>query len=108
MSEKLFESIKTVINNRRTTKAHAMNSDLISDEQIQKLLVLADHAPSHRQTEPWRFIVFSGEALDKFGQAHADIYWEYTDEAKRRKSKYNKYIKYAKNASHVIVAIMRP
>lgn len=108
MHEKAFELIETVINSRRTTKAHAMNGKIIPDEQIQKLLALADRAPNHGQTEPWRFIVFSGEALDKFGQVHADMYWANTDGAKRRKSKYDKYIHYAENASHVIATVMRP
>lgn len=108
MHEKLFESIETVIKNRRTTKAHAMNGEIIPDDQIQKLLALADCAPNHGQTEPWRFFVFNGKSLDDFGQTHADMYWVHTDEARRKESKYNKYIQYAKNASHVIIVAMKP
>ncbi|HLR76699.1 MAG TPA: nitroreductase [Balneolaceae bacterium] len=108
MHKKAFELLETIVNNRRTTKAHAMNGELIDNDKIQKLLLLADQAPNHGQTEPWRFMIFSGKALDDFGQTHADIYWAHTEPNKRRKSKYKKYIRYAQNASHVVAAVMRP
>lgn len=108
MSLSPFEQIEKVIKSRRTTKAHAMNGKAIPDEQIQKLIELADCAPNHGQTEPWRFYIFSGNTLNKFGQNHADMYWANTRETMRKESKYNKYVTYAENASHVIVAVMRP
>lgn len=107
MSQDTFEQVEQIIKTRRTTKAHGMNGETIPDEQIERLLELADQAPTHGQTEPWRFWVYGGKGLDNFGQAHADIYWEYTDEDKRRESKCKKYKRYADNASHVIVVAMR-
>lgn len=106
MNQDIFKQVEQIIKNRRTTKAHAMNGKVIPDEQVQQLLELADYAPNHGQTEPWRFVVLSGEALDAFGQTHADIYWNYTDEGKRKKSKCKKYKRYADNASHVIAVAM--
>jgi nitroreductase len=39
---------------------------------IQKLLEAAVRAPNHHLTEPWRFIVLSGDALKALGDAMAD------------------------------------
>jgi nitroreductase len=103
-----FDQIEAVIKNRRTVKAHAMNGGRIPDHQVQKLLELADRAPTHGQTEPWRYFIFADDALDTFGRKHADLYWKFTDEKKRRRSKYNKYINYANNASHLLISVLRP
>jgi len=46
--------------------------DLIpSRGEIEKLLAAAVAAPNHHLTEPWRFIVLTGEALDELGEAMA-------------------------------------
>ena len=39
--------------------------------QIEKLLDAAVRAPSHHLTQPWRFVVLTGAALDDFGSAWA-------------------------------------
>lgn len=102
-----FEQISAVIRNRHTTKAVAMNGREIADEQIEKLIGLADWAPTHGQTEPWRFYIFTGKALKDFGQEHANLYWSYTDEAKRNQAKYDKLTQSARQASHLIIAVMK-
>lgn len=38
---------------------------------IEKLLAAAVRAPSHHLTQPWRFIVLTGDALKDFGEAWA-------------------------------------
>lgn len=44
------------------------------DEQIMQLLALADWAPTHGYTEPWRFVVFGGDKVKDFCQQHAQKY----------------------------------
>lgn len=46
----------------------------VSDEVVRRLITLAVHAPNHRQTAPWRFVVIRGEARRRIGAAHADAY----------------------------------
>jgi len=102
-----FEQIRAVISSRRTTKAVAMNKREIPDTQIQQIVALADWAPTHGQTEPWRFFIFGGDALKQFGQVHADLYWSHTDEEKRTRAKYDKLIASANHASHLIISVMK-
>ncbi|MGH2811750.1 MAG: nitroreductase family protein [Actinomycetota bacterium] len=39
---------------------------------IEKLLEAAVQAPNHHLTEPWRFVVLTGGALDRLGEAMAE------------------------------------
>ncbi len=102
-----FEILKSVINNRRTTKAAAMNGKKIPDEQIKQLLQLADQAPTHGKTEPWRFWVYGGASLQEFGLTHAELYWQHTPEEKRNRKKYDKLLLSTQRASHLIIAVMK-
>ena len=45
---------------------------LVSKREIEQLVAAALAAPSHHRTQPWRFIVLSGEALDQLGEAMAE------------------------------------
>lgn len=107
MSLDLFEHISAIIRSRHTTKAVMMNGQAIPDGQVGELLELADLAPNHGQTEPWRFFIFSGEALKAFGKIHAGLYWSHTDAEKRKQAKYDKLLQSACNASHLIIAVMK-
>lgn len=84
-----------------------MNGREIPDEHIKNLLALADWAPTHGHTEPWRFFVFGGDALKQFGQFHADLYWNETPQEKRTQAKYDKLIQSANKASHLLIAAMK-
>jgi nitroreductase len=42
-----------------------------SRAEIEKLLDAAVRAPTHHLTQPWRFVVLSGDALDELGAAWA-------------------------------------
>lgn len=107
MTIQTFYQVSTIIKDRHTTKAVAMNGGEISQEQIQKLVELADWAPTHGHTEPWRFFIFGGDALKQFGKLHAEIYWSHTNEEKRKQAKYDKLLRSAQQASHLIITVMK-
>ncbi|PTX18491.1 nitroreductase [Pontibacter mucosus] len=103
----LFQSIKQVIETRRTTKPPKMNGQRIPDEQIMQLLQLADWAPTHGHTEPWRFIVYSDEARQHFCQQHAELYKQHIPADKFIQDKYEKLRHMGEQASHILVTYMR-
>jgi nitroreductase len=45
-----------------------MDKKEISKETVQQLLENANWAPTHKNTEPWRFKVYSGEARQKLAE----------------------------------------
>ena len=62
------------IKNRRSLGLARLKPDDVDRELIEKLLEAANWAPSHDETEPWRFTVFTGDSRaalsDAFGEAY--------------------------------------
>jgi len=73
----------------------------IPDEVIMQLLENANWAPNHKQTEPWRFCVFTDEGLKKFASYQAEIYKKNAAE-KFKQDKYDKLLNNPLMASHII------
>ena len=48
-----------------------VKSDPVSNELIEKLLDAAVQAPNHYKVRPWRFVVLTGEGLNKLGDVMA-------------------------------------
>jgi len=84
-----------------------MSGGIIADDTITQLLEMADWAPTHGHTEPWRFIVYRHEALQEFCQAHADLYKQITPEEKFLQATYEKLQKQGSQASHLIITYMK-
>ena len=102
-----FSVITDIIQHRRSTKPAQMNGKLIADEQVQQLLELADWAPTHGNTEPWRFFVYSGNAIKTFCAQHAELYKKNTDPEKYLQANYDKFLHNGDTASHVIMTVMQ-
>lgn len=102
-----FEIISDIIKKRRTVKPAKMNGKIIPDEQVKQLLQLADWAPTHKHTEPWRFIVYAGSKAKEFVQQHAELYRKSVPDEQFKKDKYEKILGNAVNLSHLIVCVMK-
>lgn len=102
-----FSALQNIIRNRRTVKPNLFNGQTIPDEEINQLLELADWAPTHAYTEPWRFKVFAGEKVKQFCHQHAELYKQNTGTEDFLQAKYDKLLHMGDLASHVIIAIMQ-
>ncbi len=100
-----FPTLSAIIKNRRTIKPFMMNGHKIPDEQITELLELADWAPTHGYTEPWRFVVYAEPT--QFCKQHADLYKANTNYDDYSEGVYNNLATQGDKASHVIIAIMK-
>jgi nitroreductase len=103
----LFNTLREIVINRRSTKPGDFNGKTIEDEHIKQLLELANWAPSHGLTEPWRFIVYSGEAVRQFCHLHAEQYKQITPPDKFAPAKYEKQAHNGDLASHLIIVYMQ-
>jgi nitroreductase len=99
----LLEIIKT----RRTIKPIAMNGNTIDDALVEKCLEAANWAPTHGRTEPWRFVVYSGDATKRFCEDHATLYKANTPEEEFVISKYESIKNQALTISHIVIAMMK-
>jgi nitroreductase len=103
----LFLIISSIIKNRRSIKPAKMNGKKIPDEQVKEILQLANWAPTHGRTEPWRFIVYAEDKVREFCLQHAELYKALTPAKNFEQANYDKQLHYGDLASHLIIAIMQ-
>tara|TARA_B110000908_G_C10235047_1_gene442808 strand:- start:81 stop:647 length:567 start_codon:yes stop_codon:yes gene_type:complete len=99
-------TIQENIKNRRTIKPLHFTGEKVKDQDIKEMLASANWAPTHKLTEPWRFIVFTENAKTQFGKDHAEMYKMVKSDYFEQK-KYDKLMKIADMSSHVIAIIMQ-
>lgn len=102
-----FEVVSRVIKSRRTVKPAKMNGKIIPDNQVQQLLELADWAPTHKHTEPWRFVVYTASKAKEFVLSHAELYRRSTPEDIYSNDKYEKILANGNNVSHMIICYLK-
>lgn len=70
-----LDSLCEAIAERRSMGVARVHADKPVDRSlIEKALQAADWAPSHGETEPWRFTVYTGESRNALGDAFAEAY----------------------------------
>jgi nitroreductase len=105
MDSQIFTTISQNIKNRRTIKPGTMNGQKIPNGHVAALLELADWAPTHAFTEPWRFVIY--ENPQAFCAQHAELYKQAAEAANNfNPTTYNNLANMGANVSHVVVAIM--
>ncbi|RYG32470.1 MAG: nitroreductase, partial [Chitinophagaceae bacterium] len=71
----MMMEISRLIRQRRTTKPSKMKpGGRVPDTVIMDALENATWAPNHGKTEPWFFVVFTGEGLANFCHAQSELY----------------------------------
>ena len=106
MERNTLNTVSEVIKSRRSTGWAKMNGQIIPNELVQEIVELATWAPNHGKTEPWKFFVYTGEAMKEFGRQHAALYKANTPEEKYQEATAHKLEHNVDKASHVIVAAM--
>lgn len=76
-AERQGETISRIIRSRRSIYADEFVSKEVPANILQEILTNAIWAPTHKMTEPWRFIVLQGTQLVKFGNYMAAYYRSY-------------------------------
>ena len=101
------QQVNELIRNRRSIFPDVYTGGTIPNETILEILENANWAPNHKKTEPWRFQVFKGAALDRLGNFLATTYKKISPPEKFSEKKYNKIRNKPAKASAVIVIIMQ-
>jgi nitroreductase len=102
-----FSKLEEIVINRRSSKPAAFNGKPIEDKLIGQLLELANWAPTHGLTEPWRFIIYSGQAVRQFCHQHAEQYKQITPASTFNATKYEKQQHNGDLTSHIILVYMK-
>ncbi len=101
------QQVNDLIRNRRSIYPNMYIDKPIPDEVIWELLENANHAPTHRLTEPWRFKVYVGSAKKKLGEFMAELYKTNTPPEKFKAFKVKKTIKKSEQAGAMIAICMQ-
>lgn len=100
-------ALNALIANRRSVFPKQYNNVLVDDAVIAQMLENANWAPTHARTEPWRFVVFTGDALERLASFFQSIYKESAPAESFNESKYQKQRENIVQSSHVIAIIMK-
>src|SRR5690554_3821608 len=103
-----YKDVYQLITSRQSLYTAQMEKGAkIPDEDIWRLLENANYAPSHKRTEPWRFIVFTGDKLLEFFEEMGRIYKATTPTENFDEKKIEKYRNKAQTLSHLIAICMK-
>lgn len=102
-----FDSLSTIIKNRRSIFPSMYTGERIPDEKIKILLDHANYAPNHRKTEPWRFHIMADQKLVEFSAFVGDWYLNNTPKDKFSTLKHKKVINKPLQSSHIIALCMQ-
>lgn len=98
-----IEELNDLIKNRRSIYPNMYTGEPVADEIIHQMLENANWAPTHKISEPWRFVVFKGEGLKKLADFQAELYKKVTSaDGTFKEDNYEKLSKKPLSASHVI------
>jgi len=100
-----YNILEKIIKNRRSIMPESRHK--LGDDEIIKLLELADWAPTKGQTEPWRFIVYGGAAVKAFCRQHAALYRIHTSLSDFEDTVFEGITHFGDKTSHMILVYMK-
>jgi len=100
------ESVLALIRNRRSIGR--VTDEVPPRAVIEELLEAAIWAPNHNMSEPWRFIVLSGDARNALGRAMAEAETAGVDDPEKAEKARTRALAKPLRAPCVIVAISEP
>ncbi len=72
------EEINQLMKRRRSIFPADYTGEEVPDQAIKKMIENATYAPTHKLTEPWRFVVFKNKGLAKLAAFQSECYRQVT------------------------------
>lgn len=102
------EAFNNLIKSRRSIFQNEFSGEPVLDEIVKQMLENANWAPTHKFTEPWRFIVYTGNALNALAQLQAEFYRTETQKDNSfKEERYQNLLTKPLLSSHIIVVGMK-
>lgn len=97
-----------LIRNRRSIYPRLYSGVPVPDEVIEEMLENANWAPTHRLTEPWRFVVHTGEGIKRLAAFQSELYKKVSNASGSfAQDQYDKLATKPMMASHIIAIGMK-
>jgi nitroreductase len=98
-----IEMVNKVIQNRRSVFQPQYSGEPVNESIVTQIIYNANWAPTHKLTEPWRFVVFTGDGLKKLAIFQADLYRKITTaEGSYKEDRYQGLLTKPMLSSHII------
>jgi len=97
-----IETLTTIIKNRRSIFPASYTSAEIPTQVIEQILESANYAPTHKLTQPWRFVVIRNEAKARLGAALGQLYQANVPQEKFLQKKFNSFAEKTSQAACII------
>lgn len=102
------QDVNELIRNRRSVFQQQYSEERVDDKIVLQMLENANWAPTHKMTEPWRFIVFTGEGIKRLASAQAEIYKQVTEaDGTYKEERYQNLLTKPMLSSHIIAVAMK-
>ena len=101
-----LSEINAVIRDRRTIYPEQYSERIVHEEIVRELLTNATWAPTHGKTQPWKFIVFSGDGRQKLIKIVEEQYRNATSAADFNERKLERTLSRIDKSSVVIILVM--
>lgn len=103
-----IKQINKLIRSRRSVFPKDYTGEKVSHEVIVQILENARWAPTHKLTEPWQFVVFSGDGLNKLAEFQAGCYKIVTErDGTFKEDKFQSLLTKPLLSSHIIAVGMK-
>jgi nitroreductase len=100
--------VNQVIKERRSVFQPQFSGEPVDDAIVTQMLDNANWAPTHKLTEPWRFIVFTGKGIEQLAQGQAEVYKTVTEaDGTFRQERYDNLLKKPMLSSHIVAVAMK-
>lgn len=100
--------VNQLIRQRRSVFPKNYSGAKVSDEIINQMLENANWAPTHKFTEPWRFVVFTGDGLKELAAFQSECYKAVTTvEGTFKEERYQSLQSKPMESSHIIAIGMK-
>jgi nitroreductase len=84
-----IDALQMALAHRRSLGLARLKPDPVPRAYIERALEAADWAPSHGDTEPWRFTVYTGASRSPLGEAFAEAYRQMTPPAEFKQAAFD-------------------
>jgi nitroreductase len=102
------EEVNQLMKSRRSVFPKDYSGERVNDSIVMQMLENANWAPTHKLTEPWRFVVFTGEGLKKLATFQGECYTRVTQaNGSFKEERHQGLITKPMQSSHIIAIGMK-
>lgn len=102
------KQLDEIIQNRRSVFPQDYTGEKVSDDVVRQIVDNARWAPTHKLTEPWRFLIFTGDGIKALAKFQADLYKKVTEaDGSFKEPNYQKLLTKPMLSSHIIAVLMQ-